>query len=151
MLIRGEKNVRNTGNNLEILVLSYISGKNVKRLNHSSNLFEGIGLGSKESTCNVGNLSLIFGSGRGPGGGHGNPLQHSCLKNPGQRSWLATVLRVAKSQKWLKQLSTQKHSTYKTMLHLQYDPGVVFSRIYPREMETHFTSKLIWILRATFL
>ena len=85
MLIRGEKNMTNTGNNLEILVLSYISGKNVKWLNHSSNLFEGIGLGSKEFTCNVGNLSLIFGSGRCPGGGHGNPLQHSCLKNPGQR------------------------------------------------------------------
>ena len=29
----------------------------------------------------------ILGSGRSPGGGHGNPLQYSCLKNPhGQRS-----------------------------------------------------------------
>ena len=41
----------------------------------------------KESACNVGNLSLIPGSGRPPGGGHGNPLQYSCLENPhGQRS-----------------------------------------------------------------
>ena len=29
----------------------------------------------------------IPGSGRSPGGGHGNPLQYSCLENPyGQRS-----------------------------------------------------------------
>ena len=37
----------------------------------------------KESTCNVGDtgdLGLIPGSGRSPGGGNGNPLQHSCLK-----------------------------------------------------------------------
>ena len=28
---------------------------------------------------------LIPGSGRSPGGGHGNPLQHSCLENPMDR------------------------------------------------------------------
>ena len=27
-------------------------------------------------------MDLIPGSGRSPGGGHGNPLQYSCLKNP---------------------------------------------------------------------
>ena len=33
------------------------------------------------------NPGLIAGSGRSPGGGHGNPLQYSCLENPhGQRS-----------------------------------------------------------------
>ena len=30
----------------------------------------------------VRDLGLIPGSGRFPGGGHGNPLQHSCLENP---------------------------------------------------------------------
>jgi len=40
----------------------------------------------KESTSNAGDLGLIPGSGRSPGGGHGNPLQYSCLENPhGQR------------------------------------------------------------------
>ena len=35
---------------------------------------------------------LIPGSGRSPGGGHGNPLQHSCLENPMDRgAWWATV------------------------------------------------------------
>ena len=42
---------------------------------------------SKESTCNEGDLGSIPGLGRFPGGGHGNPLQYSCLENPqGQRS-----------------------------------------------------------------
>ena len=27
-------------------------------------------------------MGLIPGSGRSPGGGHGNPLQYSCLENP---------------------------------------------------------------------
>ena len=41
----------------------------------------------KESTCNVGNLGLNPGLERSLGGGHGNPLQYSCLENPdGQKS-----------------------------------------------------------------
>ena len=45
------------------------------------------GSAGKESTCNAGNLGSIPGLGRSPGGGHGNPLQYSCLENPhGQRS-----------------------------------------------------------------
>ena len=41
----------------------------------------------------------IPGSGRSPGGGHGNPLQYSCLENPIDReAWRATVHRVAKSR-----------------------------------------------------
>ena len=39
------------------------------------------------------------GSGRSPGGGHGNPLQYSCLENPKDRgAWWATVRGVAKRQ-----------------------------------------------------
>ena len=42
---------------------------------------------SKESACNAGDLGSIAGLGRSPGGGHGNPVQYSCLENPhGQRS-----------------------------------------------------------------
>ena len=41
---------------------------------------------------------LIPGSGRFPGGGHGNPLQYSCLENPmDRRAWRATVHGVAKN------------------------------------------------------
>ena len=49
-------------------------------------------LSGKESTCNAGDLGLIPGSGRSPGGGHGKPLQYSCLDNPMDRgAWWATV------------------------------------------------------------
>ena len=36
----------------------------------------------KESACSAGDPGLIPGLGRSPGGGHGNPLQYSCLENP---------------------------------------------------------------------
>ena len=45
------------------------------------------GSDSKDSACNVGDTGSIPGLGRSPGGGHGNPLQYSCLENPrGKRS-----------------------------------------------------------------
>ena len=48
--------------------------------------FPGVSDG-KESACNAGDPCLIPGLRRSPGGGHGNPLQYSCLENPhGQRS-----------------------------------------------------------------
>ena len=53
-----------------------------------------------------GDAGLIPGSGSSPGGGHGNPLQYSCLENPMDRGALwATVHGVAKSQTGLKRLS----------------------------------------------
>ena len=49
------------------------------------------GSGSKESACYVGDLGSIPGLGRAPGGGHGNPLQYSCLENPMDiGAWQAT-------------------------------------------------------------
>ena len=54
---------------------------------------------SKGFTCNVGDLSLIPGSGRSPGEGNGYPLQYSCLENPMDRgAWWTTVHGVSKSQ-----------------------------------------------------
>ena len=50
----------------------------------------------KESACNARDADLIPGSGRSPGGGHGYPLQYSCLENPMDRgAWWAIV-----SQSW---------------------------------------------------
>ena len=60
----------------------------------------------KKSACNAGDPGLITGSGRSPGGGHGNPLQYSCLENPIDRgAWWAAFHGVAKSQTQLKWLS----------------------------------------------
>ena len=59
------------------------------------------GSDGKESTCNAADLGLIPGLRRGPGEGHGNPLQYSCLKNPqGQRS-LVGYSPWDHSQTWL--------------------------------------------------
>ena len=44
----------------------------------------------------AGDSGSIPGSGRSPGGGHGNPLQYSCLETPMDRgAWRARVHRVA--------------------------------------------------------
>ena len=40
---------------------------------------------SEESACNAGYLGLTIGLGRSPGGGHGDPLQCSCLRIPWAR------------------------------------------------------------------
>ena len=55
--------------------------------------------------------------GRSPGGGHGNPLQDSCLENTMDRgTWRATVHRVAKSHTSLKRPSTHTSTyIYKTL------------------------------------
>ena len=54
----------------------------------------------------AGDKGLIPGWGRPPGGGHGNPLQYSCLENSMDRgAWRATVHRITKSQTRLKQLN----------------------------------------------
>ena len=48
-------------------------------------------------------VGFIPGSGRSPGGGHGIPLQYSCLEKPMDRgAWQATVHGVAKGQIQLK-------------------------------------------------
>ena len=69
------------------------------------------GSDGRESACNAGDPGLIPRSGRSPGGGHGNPLQYSCLKNPhGQRSLTGAVVhRVTRSQTRLNDLA-QKHA-----------------------------------------
>ena len=55
-----------------------------------------------KNQCNAGDvrdLGSVPGLRSSPGGGHGNPLQDSCLENPMHRgTWLATVHGVAKSQ-----------------------------------------------------
>ena len=55
----------------------------------------------KNPPANAGDVrdrGSIPGLGRSPGGGHGNPLQYSCLENPMDRGdWWATVHGFAES------------------------------------------------------
>ena len=72
------------------------------------------GSDSKESACNVGDLGSIPRLGRSPGGGHGNPLQCSCLKSPhGQRSLVGYSPWGHKKLDIIERLSTaeQHHNT----------------------------------------
>ena len=66
----------------------------------------------KETAANAGDvrdIGSIPGLGRSPGGGLGNPLQYSCLKNPKDRgAWQAMVHRVAKSLTCLKRGSMHR-------------------------------------------
>ena len=71
------------------------------------------GASGKESTCNTGaagDLGSISRLGESPGGGHGTPLQYSCLGNPVDRgAWQTTVRRVTNSWTRLKQLCMHAH------------------------------------------
>ena len=55
----------------------------------------------KNPPANAGDVrdtGSVPGYGRSPGGGHGNPLQYSCLEHPMDRgAWRATVHEVIKS------------------------------------------------------
>ena len=60
----------------------------------------------KASACNAGDPGSIPGSGRSPGEGNGNPLQHSCLENPMDRgAWWTMVHGVTQSQTLQKRVS----------------------------------------------
>ena len=77
-----------------------------KQSNTGDNVQSRIGLGDfpggsvvKNLPANTGDMSLIPGWGRPPGGGNGNQLQYSGLENlMDRRDWWATVSRFAKSQ-----------------------------------------------------
>ena len=68
----------------------------------------------------------IPGSGRSPRGGHGNPLQYSCLENPMDRgAWRTTIHRVAKSWTRVKGLSmhTLKATENKIVTRVRWEVG----------------------------
>ena len=60
------------------------------------------GSNGKESACNDEDPGSLSGLERSPGGGHGNPLQYSCLEEPMDRGvWRSIVHRVTKHWTWL--------------------------------------------------
>ena len=78
------------------------------------------------NALDTGDTGLIPGSGRSPGGGHGNPLQYSCLENPVDwGGWWVTVHGVMKSQTWLKRLSMHKLTLSSVDIGLSYSDSQV--------------------------
>ena len=108
----------------------------------------------------------IPGSGRSPQGGHGNPVQYSCLKNPMDRgAWQAIVYRISEGHdwKWLSRLrvSISENITQSLMtlkIHLtpeEYTKVSQFYGILPfllQQWQDIIIEILIWIvfLRALF-
>ena len=82
----------------------------------------------KESPCNVGDLGLIPGLGRSPGGGHGNPFQLSCLENThGQRSLVAYSPWGHKESDTTEWLSTHTHTQTGSQVEFPLHPYHIFS------------------------
>ena len=78
------------------------------------------GSDGKESTCNAGDLGLIPGLGRFPGGGHGNSLQYSCLKNPHeQKSLVGCSPWGHKESDMTEWLSTAQFSWVQSLSHVR--------------------------------
>ena len=56
----------------------------------------------KNPSVNAGDMALIPGLGRSPGGGNGNPLLYSCVGNPMDKgAWQAIVHGVTKNWRQL--------------------------------------------------
>ena len=68
-------------------------------------------------------MGSIPNSGRFPGGGHGHPLQYSCLENPMDReAWWAMVHGVTKSRTRLSNLAPAPHpDVYDIFMHSSAD------------------------------
>ena len=78
----------------------------------------------RESACNAGDPGSIPRSGRSPGGGHGNPLQYSCLvSRHGQRSLAGYSPWGRKESDRTRRLSIAQHKQA-WVPNLMYDPGL---------------------------
>ena len=81
--------------------------------------------GGKKSACNVGDLGSIPGMGKSPGGGHGNPLQYSCLENPhGQRSLVGYSPWGCKESD-----TTERHSTAQSSITVNCSHIISYTKI----------------------
>ena len=77
---------------------------------------------------------------RSPEGGHGNPLQYSCLENPMDRgAWQTRVHRIAKSRTRLTWLSTYAQDSNKTQMLELSDKGLTVAMM---EMPKGFIGKM---------
>ena len=105
------------------------------RLTHSSILGFPWWSDSKESTCNVGDLGLIPGLGRSPGGGHGNPLQYPWRENPWteEPGGLQSMGSQRVGHDWV-----SKHSTTLAHLNLLQSPHGNINPLEQRLGPSHF-------------
>ena len=95
----------------------------------------------KEFAYSAGDLGLIPGLGRSPGGGHGNPVQCSCLENPhGQRSLTGYRPGGHKKLDTTDQLSTQ-----------HWEIGIISTYLFDALSKSHYGRKGQGEAPGTFL
>ena len=95
----------------------------------------------KNPPANAGDIrdtGSIPGTGRSPGGGHGNPLYYSCLENPMDRgAWWAAVHRVTKSQTRLSDFTFTFRRQYDSNIRKPcYRKGISFLRCHSEVSQT---------------
>ena len=110
----------------------------------------------KNSLANVGdirNTDSIPGSRRFPGGGHGNPLQDSCLENPMDRgTWRATVHCFEKSQTRLPWPSMHTSMGILCLMHIEHSSCLEEQTNYfPQWWLNLYSHVLIFILKYLYL
>ena len=76
------------------------------------------GSDGKESTCNAGDLDSIPGLGRSSGGGHGNPLQYSCLENAHKQSILVGYSPWGRKESDMTEWLSTAQKWYKVVVYL---------------------------------
>ena len=96
------------------------------------------GTTGKEHVCQYRKQSL--GSGRSPGGVHGNPLQVSCLENPVDKgAWRALVHCVTESLTRLKRLSTHRERKFIVTFRSAWSHVILY------QAESHFSE--CWVTK----
>ena len=109
--------------------------------------FPGGSLG-KEPTCNAGNARdavSVPGLGWSPGGGHGYPLQYSCLENPMDRgAWRGTVHRVTKIRHCWRDWAPMRR-TWATAMWKLAEKSVWLGRINCRRWCIALVKKFGWV------
>ena len=90
------------------------------------------GSDGKESTCNAADLASIPGLGRSPGGGHGNPLQCSCLENRhGQRNLADNSPWGRKESDMIEWLSIAQHTRSLSIYEFIKEPILTLLHFFP--------------------
>ena len=105
---------------------SVSTAANSQRLPSSFLGFPGVWVG-KESACNAGDAGSTPGSGRSPGGRHGNPLWYSCLKNPLDKGAWRLQSIGSQSRIWVKRLSTHACKVFPAPSQILWGPSAGLS------------------------
>ena len=88
----------------------------------------------KKLPANTGDMGLISGSGRFPREGNGNPLQCSCLANPMDRAWRATLCGVSKEADMSEQLNNSNNSKNHTVWLLRWKSRASSERAFKKNL-----------------